>query len=137
MGIIKKIMKKVEESIADLKDIKKIPFIIEPYNIHTDIWYGDWKSNIDLINKNYDGIEFDISKFSKKNSYVLYIERNDGSPYFIILLSNKNGILHESLHLSWYIAEICDIKLTWDNHETQAYLLQYLNDKIYSLVQNY
>jgi hypothetical protein len=39
-------------------------------------------------------------------------------------------IVHESLHISWYICEYVGIGLTPKNHEAQAYILEYVVSKV-------
>ena len=39
-------------------------------------------------------------------------------------------INHEALHLSWYILDALGIELTVNNHEIQAYLLEFIIDRI-------
>ena len=35
-------------------------------------------------------------------------------------------IIHEAVHLSWYILESVGVKITGENHEAQAYLIEFL-----------
>lgn len=48
--------------------------------------------------------------------------------------SVESTIVHESLHLSWFILDGVGVKLSADNHETQAYLQEDLFDNIKRVV---
>ena len=44
-------------------------------------------------------------------------------------------IVHEAVHLSWYILESVGIKVTAENHEAQAYLVEFLVKKIKEVIK--
>jgi hypothetical protein len=46
-------------------------------------------------------------------------------------------LVHESLHLSWYVCDAVGIKLSIDNHEAQAYIIEYIYDRISEFVEDY
>ena len=53
----------------------------------------------------------------------------EGYNFFMLLSPNVNSEIpgicaHESLHLSWFICNVLGIKVSWKNHEAQAYIMQ-------------
>ena len=63
----------------------------------------------------------------------------------IILISmehaHKHPVLatcaHESVHVSWDILDRVGVKITPDNHEAQAYLVDYIFDMCKTAVEHY
>lgn len=49
---------------------------------------------------------------------------------FAIYIIDKSCLDHELIHITWYILDYYGIKLEVDNNEIQAYLFEYLKNKI-------
>lgn len=104
-------------------------FVIPLYNVDVTIFVSDdMNKNIASANKAF-GIKIEDGnclaksiKFSNKNEskFAMLITENDRMVEIIA---------HESLHLSWYICEYLGIGLAYDNHEAQAYILEYIVGK--------
>ena len=84
-----------------------------------------------LLEHKYKNTKFDI----KENSlgYSTWF-KNKGENKFIIVITNETNvatIAHECVHLTWYILESVGVKVNLENHEAQAYLLEYIIFEIF------
>ena len=89
-----------------------------------------------LLEHKYKNIEFEIKEDSVGYSSWF---KNKGENKFIIVITNETNvatIAHECVHLTWYILESVGVKVNLENHESQAYLLEYIIFEIIKLLKN-
>ena len=107
---------------------KKFTITIHPFGAKCDVWLGDFHQNLKDIEAEYPGVEFGDIKNLKNMAAV--IEATDGGKFFLLFLADKNGLTHEAIHLSWMICHACGVKLSPDNHEIQAYLVDHIIEEV-------
>lgn len=113
---------------------ERYDFTIPLYEIRVSVYIShDMAYNIIDINNDF-GITVEKGKFQAKAMQI----GNSNEVRFAILLQEHNDLVkviaHESLHLSWYICGALGIELSLNNHEPQAYILEYIVDKINSFL---
>lgn len=105
-------------------------FVIPLYDIGVTVYVSsDMIHNVTTANKDF-GI-----KIENSNCLAKSIQFSSGSETkFAMLIKDDDKmaqvIAHESLHLSWYICEYLGIKLNYENHEAQAYILEHIVGKV-------
>ena len=121
------IMQKIKNRIDKLVN-NKFQITIQPFGAKCDVWMGDFHKNITEIENTYPGAEFGDIKNLKNMAAVLEVA--DGGKFFVMFLSDKQGLTHEAIHLSWMILSSCGVKLTPENHEIQAYLVDHIIEEV-------
>lgn len=104
-------------------------FTIPLYDVEITIYVSDKMSNnVDAINS-----DFKMSVENDKCEAKSVQFGNDRGTRFAMLFKEGSEIdkliAHESLHISWYVCEYLGIKLSPNNHEAQAYLIEYIVSK--------
>ena len=103
------------------------------YNVQLCIYYGKYK-DLKKINDSLGYNEFAESIYGKSfwnsetNRFRMFL-RDDTE-------ITAGTIAHECKHIVNFIFEARGIKLDLDNDEAECYLLEWLVDKIYSIIKN-
>ena len=90
------------------------------------------------LGKEYLQKEYDI-EYSLVGSYGQFITVDyvsKGISSFVLWLNpdyTQGTLIHELLHASWSLLDYVGIKLTENNHEAQAYLLDYLYTQVMNI----
>ena len=101
-------------------------------NSNVDIWYCE----------DYGILEKDMCVHYNLNSKILNLMPYshvlmDGDNIVCVLRTNsKNTIVHECVHIAWYLLHTIHVNIDVNNHEIQAYLVDYLYEKIVEFVFN-
>jgi hypothetical protein len=119
--------KKIQNHINQIIN-KRFCITIEPFEARCDVWYGDFQKNLKELEDTYPGADFNDLRNLKNMTGT--IEVSDGGQFFIMLLSDKSGLTHESIHLSWKVLSAAGVKLSPDNHEIQNYLVDHIKREI-------
>lgn len=121
-------------------NIKYIP--IDLFEIDLTIIYGNNAKECysKFYDEFYDFVEADmpIDPTSRVASAIHCISRrksekgNSWQPNFIMVLpKDTNGqfdrsIVHEAVHISWYIIDYINIEIDYEDHEIQSRLVEYI-----------
>lgn len=112
------------------------------YNIAYSIIISDTISKcVKLVNETFKDSELTVSP--ECAAYAVELAHPEyGSEFVICLesdpkLSMHSIIPHESLHLSWFICSLIGLKLDYDNHEAQAYILGEITEHAFKALEDY
>ena len=100
---------------------------IQPFNFDVTI-FTNKKEFQDYIGS----YQIDTSIVDNVIGYCANLE-SESNNILIMLLPNKYNnsvVIHESVHLSWFILEIAQIKLKSSTQEIQAYLVEHIVKQI-------
>ncbi|MHA1347421.1 MAG: hypothetical protein ACTSO3_13560 [Candidatus Heimdallarchaeaceae archaeon] len=105
-------------------------FTIPLYEAVVSVYIAESMSdNIIAVNK-----DFKLNAVNDNSQAKSMQFSNDKETKFAMLFTEHENlvqvIVHESLHISWYICEYVGIGLTPKNHEAQAYILEYVVSKV-------
>jgi hypothetical protein len=122
------------EAIKCFKQLRVYDFPIDIYNKNLNVYIGKTIKDV-AQGAEYDWPGLDLSDLYDEGA-IAYAVRftSNGLMGNVILISmegsTKASLLetcaHESVHVSWDILEHVGVKLTADNHEAQAYLVDYI-----------
>jgi hypothetical protein len=109
-------------------------FNVPLYDVSVYVYISnDMSNNISAINNDFGLNSTNVNSQGKSIQFS-----NNKETKFAMLFKNDDNldkvITHESLHISWYICEYVGIGLTPNNHEAQAYILEYIVDKVKSFL---
>jgi hypothetical protein len=86
----------------------------------------------DIITPSHVGYTMFITNRVKGSTMFVLIKLRDDKDYPTMY----DTIVHEAVHLSWAIIDQVGVGINQDNHETQAYLVENLNNEIKEVVSN-
>lgn len=109
-------------------------FTVPLYGVSVYIYIAEEMSNnVSAINNDF-GLSSSNVNFQGKS---IQFSNNKETKFAMLFKDDDNldkVITHESLHISWYICEYVGIGLTPNNHEAQAYILEYIVNKVKSFL---
>lgn len=108
---------------------------VEVYKVGLSVFVGDTvRGCMALANKGEDFDE-DLVENADGKGFAFHAENKKGEDRMVIMLSvskDKNTyvdaglIVHECVHMAWFILDRAAVKLDGNNHEAQTYLIEYL-----------
>lgn len=121
------------------KHLRAYECVVPLYNLHYYIYIGKSIRDAALFaEKDWSGLDLQ-GELDGMLASAVEISHPDGGTGFIMLLSPEEDKVedilsiaaHEALHLSWYVLDYVNIKVSRENHEAQAYLVEsiFLNMK--------
>lgn len=119
---------------------KEIPLFHATY----DIFIGPTAQGIeDHINDTFPSLNYKLP--SNATGYTSLISCPVAGKGVIVVLNTfmadeleiDQTIYHEAVHVTWMILEALGIKITYDNHEIQAYLMESIISDLKSAHQDY
>ena len=121
---------------------KKAPL----FHVQYQVCVGDSMAELmDHIQELHPGLDLCGSVTPNHVGYTLFITNSiKGSAMFVLIVLRDaedyptmyDTIIHECVHLSWAIIDLVGVKINEENHETQAYLVENLNNEIKEVVNN-
>ena len=117
------------------------------YHVCFDVYVGYSMSEIkEHVEDTFSGLELSQLDASKTQVFTFLVDHFLLGSHLSVLLSLDDkhskdapslscSIVHEAVHLSWCILEMVGITLTADNHEVQAYLIEFLVKELKNLVK--
>lgn len=133
------------QAIKGRKQLMTYDFPIDIYNKNVYIYIGqcmeDCKYGAELDFKNLDLSHIENSTLAT----AVQLVAKEGSTTNLILIpvdqASDYNILttcaHEAVHIAWYILDVVGISLTVDNHEAQAYLVDYIFGGCKDAIEDY
>ncbi len=119
---------------------KDIPLFHATY----DIFIGpDHRCIQDHINETYPSLNFELP--ANATGYTSLISCPVAGKGVIVVLNAfltediemNNTIYHEAVHITWMTLEALGIKITYDNHEIQAYLMENIINNLKDAYEEY
>lgn len=115
------------------------------FHIHYDVIVGsDMEEMGDLVKEMHPGVELKLDVECTGYSCILTHPVHGSTLYIMIDTTERTGapsilrrITHECTHMSWDILDAVGVKITVNNHEVQAYLMEELVDKVTELVNKF
>jgi hypothetical protein len=101
------------------------------FNAQIDLYVCDAPNDISAVLHNKYGAKANV--VSTTTAHAAMIENKEG--YFFTLCfvdgsAKYSNIAHECLHLTYYLLGRIGVECSINNHEVQAYLLEYLIEQV-------
>lgn len=132
----------MEEDIAVYSEKVKVPL----FHAYYDIMVGlDMPTLRDHAESLFPGLKLSESVGHHTPGYTYLINHHELGNQLSVLISLEElhipdgptiegTIVHEAVHLSWYIMDGLGIKVNQDNHEIQCYLMEHIVKEINRVV---
>lgn len=114
------------------------------YHVHYDVMVSSsMKQMVEHVNVLFPGLGMKVPETALGYSAVI-LHASGNTMMVLINTSTRKAeepsvtrtIVHESTHLSWNIMEALGLKVSEDDNEVQAYLMEEIVDRIYSAVKD-
>ena len=132
----------MEDDIAVYSERIKVPL----FNAYYDIAVGtDMPTLKEHSESEYPGLKLSDSVGHHTPGYTYLLHSNEFGSKLTVLISLQeldipdgpsleSTIVHEAVHVSWYIMDGVGIKVDQDNHEIQCYLIEHIVREITRVV---
>lgn len=123
--------------------------LVPLYNIPFYVYIGPTVSDAAIYAEaDHPGVGFSDFINPSTGAYAIQLDHpEEGLAYCILLGVDRFGpeynmnphstIAHEALHLSWFMGNELGLKYNYDNHEAQAYLMQYITESTIHILEDY
>ena len=118
----------------------EIPLYYIQFHLYVPRFMSEACSAIEI---EFPGIEMDDVTNVETGAFAgSFTHEEYGSEYVMIIPTHvlpedrlPAVIAHESLHLSWFMADLIGLVYEWNNHEHQAYFMQWIMEETWDHVQ--
>jgi len=133
----------MEEAVAVYSEKIKVPLFYAYYDVMVGVDMIVLKEHAE---SQFPGLKLSESVGSSTPGYTYLINHHELGNQLCVLVSLEElnipegpsleqTIIHEAVHLSWYLMDGVGIKVDQDNHEIQCYLMEHLVKEITRVVE--